>query len=174
MGIAFSREKWVVDGRGRWEVMSGPLYGQPVLFFCVVEIRAGPDSEDFPGNAIGIAVVMDMSSGYGGSEVDRGREREIISVIGSPNGLESVIGSQSIALPAVRPRAMDWLSVGTWFGISKMQALKNCEEIMVACFKVAGGMPEFPFPEPTVKKIGPFYRKSVVVVRFFAHYSFAC
>ena len=43
-------------------------------------------SEYFPGNAICIAVVMDMSSGYGGSEDDRGREREIISVIGSPNG----------------------------------------------------------------------------------------
>ena len=56
-------------------------------------------SEGFPGNAIGIAVVMDMSSGYGSSEDDKGREREIISVIGSPNGSESVTGSQSIALP---------------------------------------------------------------------------
>ena len=54
-------------------------------------------SEGFPGKAIGIAAVMDMSSGYGGSEDDRGREHEIISVIGSPNGLESMTGSQSIA-----------------------------------------------------------------------------
>ena len=50
----------------------------------------------------------------------------------------------------------------TWSGNSKKEALKNCEEIMVTCFRVAGGMPEFLFPEPTTKKIGPFMRKSVV------------
>ena len=83
-------------------------------------------SEVFAGKAIGIAVVMDVSSGYGGSEDDRARACEIISVIGSPNGSESVIGSQSNALPAVRPRAIDWFLVGTWFGISENEALKNC------------------------------------------------
>ena len=132
--------------------------------------RAGPDSEDFPGKAIGIAVVMETSSVCGGSEDDRARELDIISVIGSPNGSESVTGSQSIA----RCRGIDWFSVGTWSGISEKEALKNCEEIMVACFRVAGGMPEFLFPEPTMKKIGPFPRKSVVVLQLFVHYSFAC
>ena len=93
---------------------------RPTSAFCVCVGKAcRSSSEDFPGNAIGIAVVMDMSSGYGGSEVDRGREREIISVIGSPNGSESVIGSQLIALPPVRPRAIDWFSVGSWSGISE-------------------------------------------------------
>ena len=86
---------------------------------------------------------------------------EIISVIGSPNGSESVSGSQSIALPPARHRAIDWFSVGTWSGISEKEVLKNCEEIMIACFKVAGGLPEFKFPPPTWKKIGPFMRKSV-------------
>ena len=60
-----------------------------------------------------------MISGYGGSEDDRGRDREIISVIGSPTGSESVTGSQSIALPPAKPRAIDWFSVGTWSGISE-------------------------------------------------------
>ena len=83
-------------------------------------------------------------------------------MIGSPNGLESVTGSQSIALPPAQCRAIDWFSVGTWSGISEKEALKNYEDIMVACFRVAGGMPEFQFPEPTTKKIGPFMRKSVV------------
>ena len=109
-----------------------------------------------------IAVVMETPSGYGGSEDDRARERDIISVIGSPNGSESVIGSQSIALPPARCRAIDWVSVGTWSGISEKEVLKNCKEIMVTCFRVAGGMPEFQFPEQTTKKIGPFMRKSVV------------
>ena len=43
------------------------------FFFCVCRRRgkrAGPDSEDFPGKAIGIAVVMEMSSVCGGSEDD--------------------------------------------------------------------------------------------------------
>ena len=124
--------------------------------------RAGPDFEDFPGKAIGIAVVMETSSVCRGSEDDWARERDIISVIGSPNGSESVTGSQSIALPLARCRAIDWFSVGTWSGISEKEALKNCEEIMVTCFRVAGGMPEFQFPEPTTKKIRPFMRKSVV------------
>ena len=44
--------------------------------------RAGTDSEDFPGKAIGIAVVMETSSVCGGSEDDWARERNIISVIG--------------------------------------------------------------------------------------------
>ena len=113
--------------------MSGPLYGELVLFF-VSRKSCRTISEEFPENAIGIAVVMDISSGYGGSEDDRARERDIISVIGSPNGSESVIGSQSIALPPVRPRAIDWFSVGTWSGISEKEAMKNCEEIMVTCF----------------------------------------
>ena len=39
--------------------------------------------------------------------------------------------------------------------------LKKCEEIMIACFKIAGEMPEFKFPPPTFKKIGPFMKKSV-------------
>ena len=82
-----------------------------------------------------------MLSGYGGSEDDRGSEREIISVIGSPTGSESVTGSQSIALPPAKPRAIDWFSVGTWSGISETEVLKKCEEIMVACIRVGGGMP---------------------------------
>ena len=118
-------------------------------------------SDVFPGKAIGIAAVMDMSSGYGGSEDNRVRDRDVISVIGSPNGLESMTGSQLIALPPALCRAINWFSVGTWSGISKKEALKNWEEIMVTCFKVAGGMPEFQFPEPTTRKIGPFMRKSV-------------
>ena len=69
--------------------------------------RAGLDSEDFPGKEIGIAVVMETSSVCGGSEDDRARERDIISVIGSPNGSESVTGSQSIALPPARCSAID-------------------------------------------------------------------
>ena len=60
-----------------------------------------------------------------------------------------------------RCRAIDWFSVGTWSDISEEEALKNCEEIMVTCFKIAGGMPEFKFPPPTFKKIGPYMRKSV-------------
>ena len=105
---------------------------------------------------------MDTPSGNCGSEEDGARVCKIISVIGSPNGLESVAGSQSIALPPARCRAIYWFSVGTWSGISEKEALKNCEEIMVTCFRVAGGMPEFQFPEQTTKKIGPFMRKSVV------------
>ena len=53
-----------------------------MLFFCVVKKRE-EHSEDFAGKAIGIAVVMETPSGYGGSEDDWAREREIISVIGS-------------------------------------------------------------------------------------------
>ena len=64
------------------------------------------------------------------------------------------------------------LKVGTWSGISEKEALKKCEEIMVPCFRVAGGMPEFQFPEPSTKKIGPYYQKSVVVSRYFAHCMF--
>ena len=92
-------------------------------------------SEVFPGKAIGIAVVMDMLSGYGGSEDDRVRDRDVISVIGSPNGSENLSCSQSTELPIVRPRAIDWFTVGTWSGISEKEALKNCEEI--------GGFPFF-------------------------------
>ena len=62
---------------------------------------------------------------------------------------------------AGRCRAIDWFSVGTWTGVSKEVGLKKCEEIMIACLKIAGGMPEFKFPPPTFKKIGPFMRKSV-------------
>ena len=96
-------------------------------------------SEGFPENAIGIAVVMDMSSGYGGSEDDRGRERKIISVIGSPNGLEGVNGSQSILLPVPRSRAFNWFLVGSWFGISEKEALKNCEKLWLS---VSGSLVE--------------------------------
>ena len=126
--------------------------------------RAGPDSEDFPGKEIGIAVVMETSSVCGGSEDDRARVRDIISAIGSPNGSESVSCSMSqpMAQPVARSRAVDWLLVGSWSGISEKEALKNCEDIMVACFRVAGGMPEFQFPELITRKIGPFMRKSVV------------
>jgi len=112
---------------------------------------------------------MDMLSGYGGSEDDRARDRDVISVIGSPNGSENVSCSQSSVLPSVRPRAIDWFTVGTWSGISEKEALKECEEIMVACFRVAGGMPEFKFPEPKMLKIGPYYQKSVVASRYFPH-----
>ena len=126
-------------------------------------------SEGFPGKAIGIVAVMDMSSGYGGSEDDRVRDRDVISVIGSPNGSKNVSCSQSTELPIVRPRAIDWFTVGTWSGISEKEALKNCEESMVVSFRVAGGMPEFKFPEPNTKKIGPYYQKSVVISRCFAH-----
>ena len=115
-----------------------------------------------------------MNSGYGGSEDDRGRDREIISVIGSPTGSESVTGSQSIALPSAKPRSIDWFSVGKWSGISETDVLKKCEEIMVACFRVGGGMPEFKFPEPVFKKIGPFPRKLVVVLQIFVYCLFAC
>ena len=131
-------------------------------FFCVSLKRAGPDSEDFPGKAIGILVVMDTSSVHGGSEDDRGRDREIIFVSGSPNGSESMSCSMSqVSQPAARSRAIDWFSVGTWFNVSEEEVLKNCEEIMVACIRIAGGMPEFKFPKPTFKKIGPYMRKSV-------------
>ena len=126
-------------------------------------------SEGFPGKAIGIAAVMDMSSGYGGSEDDRVRDRDVISVIGSPNGSEYVSCSQSTELPIVRPRAIDWFTVGTWSGISEKEALKNCEEIMVVYFRFAGGMPKFKFPEPNMRKIGPYYQKSVVISRCFVY-----
>ena len=56
---------------------------------------------------------------------------------------------------------IDWFSVGTWTGVSKEVGLKKCKEIMIVCFKIAGGMPEFKFPLPTFKKIGPFMQKSV-------------
>jgi len=105
---------------------------------------------------------MDTPSLNGGSEDDVVRQREIISVIGSPNGSESVSCSKSqLSHGAGRSRAIDWFSVGTWTGVSKEVGLKKCEEIMIACFKIAGGMPEFKFPPPTFKKIGPFMRKSV-------------
>ena len=61
------------------------------FFLCLGKARRR-SSEGFPGKAIGIAIGMDMISGYGGSEDDRGRDREIISVIGSPTGSESVTG----------------------------------------------------------------------------------
>ena len=48
-----------------------------------------------------------------------------------------------VSQPAAHSRAIDWFSVGSWTDISEEEALKNCEEIMVACFKIAGGMPEF-------------------------------
>ena len=73
----------------------------------------------------------------------------------------SVLTSQ-VSQPAARSRAIDWFSVGTWSNVSEEEALKNCEEIMVACFKVAGGMPEFKFLPAAFKKIGPYMRKSVV------------
>ena len=98
----------------------------------------------------------------GFSEDEAAREREIVSVIGSPNGSESVSGTMSQLLHgAGRSRAIDWFSVGSWTGVSEEVGLKKCEEIMTACFKIAGGMPEFKFPPPTFKKIGPFMRKSV-------------
>ena len=97
---------------------------------------------------------------YGCSEDDRAREREIISVIGSPNGSESVSGMKS--QPVAPSRAVDWFLVSYWSGIREQEALKNCEGILVQCFRVAGGMPEFQFPNPTTKKIGPFMRTLVV------------
>ena len=122
-------KKWVVDGRDRREVINGPLYGELVLFFVSWK-TSRTNSEDFPGKAIGIAVVMETPSGYGGCEDDRAREREIISVIGFPNGSESVNGSQIdsqlIAIPVARSRAIDWFSVGSWAGISEKEVLKHC------------------------------------------------
>ena len=98
----------------------------------------------------------------GFSEDEAAKEREIVSVIESPNGSESVSGTVSQLLHgAGRSRAIDWFFVGTWTGVSELEGLKKCEEIMIACFKVAGGLPEFKFPPPTLKKIGPFMRKSV-------------
>ena len=73
---------------------------------------------------------QDSPSGYGGSEDDRARELEleIISVIGSPNGSESVIVSMSqVSQPAACSRVIDWFSVGSWSIISDEEALKNCE-----------------------------------------------
>ena len=64
---------------------TGPCTANRCVFFVSWK-RAGPDSEDFPGKAIGIAIVMETSSVCGGSEDDQARERDIISVIGSPNG----------------------------------------------------------------------------------------
>ena len=52
-------------------------------------------------------------------------------------------------------------------GVSEEVGLKKCEEIMIACFKIAGGIPEFKFPPPTWKKIGPFMRKLVGFFRYF-------
>ena len=64
--------------------------------------------------------------------------------------------------PAGRSRAVVWVLVGSWSGMSEQEALKNWEGIMVPCFRVARGMPEFQFPEPTTRKIGPFMRKLVI------------
>ena len=98
----------------------------------------------------------------GFSEDEAAREREIISVIGSPKGSEGVSGTGAQLLHgAGRSRAIDWFSVGTWTGVSESVGLKKCEEIMIACFNIAGGLPEYKFPPPTWKKIGPFMRKSV-------------
>ena len=101
-----------------------------------MEKRAGPFPKNFQGTLC-IAVVMETPSGYGGREVDQVREREIISVTGSPNGSESVNGSQSVALPVARSRAIDWFSVGTWSGISEKEALKNCEKLWL---RVSGSL----------------------------------
>ena len=81
-------------------------------------------------------------------------------MIGTPNGSESVSGTMSQLV--ARSRVVDWFLVGSWSGISEEEALKNCEGIMVPCFRVAGEIPEFQFPDPTTKKIGPFMRKLVV------------
>ena len=111
-----------------------------------------------------IAVVMETSSCYGGSEDDRARERCMISVIGSPNGSESVSGAAS---PQSRYKQIDWSFVGSWTGIWEVEVMKHCEEIMVTCFRVAGGVLEFQFPPPTTKKIGPYPRKSVFVYNMY-------
>ena len=72
---------------------------------------------------------METPSVYGGSEDDRVRERDIISVIGSPNGSERVNGSMSqpMALPVARSRAkqIDWYLAGMWKDISEEEALKK-------------------------------------------------
>ena len=98
----------------------------------------------------------------GFSEDEAAREREIISVMASPNGSEGVSGTGAqLSHGAGRSRAIDWYSVGTWTGVSESVGLKKCEEIMIACFNIAGGLLEYKFPPPTWKKIGPFMRKSV-------------
>ena len=103
----------------------------------------------------------------GFSEDEAAREREIISVMASPNGSEGVSGTGAQLSQGVgRYRAIDWFSVGTWTGVSESIGLKKCEEIMIACFKIGGGLPEYKYPPPTWKKIGPFMRKSVGFSQF--------
>ena len=51
--------------------------------------------------------------------------------------------------------------VSTIKDVSEEDALKKFEGIMITDFKIAGGMPEFSFPPPIRKKIGPYCRKSV-------------
>ena len=60
---------------------------------------------------------MDTPSLNGGNEDDVVRQREIISVIGSPKGSEGVSGTGAqLSHGAGRSRAIDWFSVGTWTG----------------------------------------------------------
>ena len=62
----------------------------------------------------------------GFSEDEAAREREIVSVIGSPNGSESVSCLKSqLSHGAGRRRAIDWFSVGIWTGVSKEVDLKK-------------------------------------------------
>ena len=84
------------------------------------------DPKDFAGNRL-VFCGLDTPSVNGFSEVEAAREREIVSVIGSPNGSESVSGTMSQLLHgAGRSRAIDWFSVGTWTGVSESVGLKKC------------------------------------------------
>ena len=93
---------------------------------------------------------------YDTEDDSREASQEVISVRGSPDGSASVCGQTTR-----KRRAVDWFLVSTEKDVSEEVALKNFEEIMITDFKIAGGMPEFRFPPPIRKKIGPYCRKSV-------------
>ena len=100
-------------------------------------------------------------------ELLRFHERQDGAVDESPNGSEGVSGTGAhLSHGAGRYRAIDWFSVGTWTGVSQSIGLKKCEEIMIACFKIGGGLAEYKYPPPTWKKIEPFVRKSVGFSQF--------
>ena len=75
----------LTDGIGG-KSSTGPCTANQCFFLCVISVENEQDliPKIFPGKRLALRSVMETSSVCGGSEDDRARELDIISVIGSP------------------------------------------------------------------------------------------
>ena len=79
----------------------------------------------------------------------------------SPDGDGSECASVSCSQTPVAYNSLQWYICGSWTGLTESEVLKLAEKIMVDDFQIAGGAVAYKIPPPTLKKIGPYARKSV-------------